>query len=87
MSYVRLVGLAKENRLIKMHALRNFKIISFQLLICDQPIANLKNGDAIVLCWWTGMEHWSIEEKEKNRRKSCSSTTSSNTNLTSSGLV
>ena len=70
MPYVRLVGLAKENRLIKMHALRNCKIIPFQLLICDQPSANLKNGDVIVLCWWTGMEHWSTEKKEKSEENS-----------------
>jgi hypothetical protein len=67
MPYVRLVGLAKENKLIKMHALRNFKIIRFQLLICDLPSANLKNGDVIVLCWWAGMEQWSAEEKERTK--------------------
>jgi hypothetical protein len=67
MAYVRLGGLTKENRLIKMHALRNFKTIRFQHSICDQPSANLKNGDVIVLCWWTGMEQWSIDEKEKTK--------------------
>jgi hypothetical protein len=51
MLYVRLVGLAKGNRLIKMHALNNFKIIRFQLLICDQPSTILKTEDVIVLCW------------------------------------
>jgi len=65
MPYVRLVGLAKENRLIKMNALRNVKIIRLQLLIYDQPSSNLENGHVIVLCWWTGMEQWSIEEKKK----------------------
>jgi hypothetical protein len=65
---MRLVGSAKENRLIKMNALRNFKIIRLQLLIYDQPSANLENGDVIVLCWWTGMEQWSIEEKKKPKK-------------------
>ena len=48
-----------------MQAIKNFKIIRFQLVICDQPNVNLKSGDVIVLSWWTGMEHWSIEQKEK----------------------
>jgi len=65
MPYVRSVCLAKENRIDQMQAIKNFKIIRFQLVICDQPNVNLKSGDVIVLSWWTGMEHWSIEQKEK----------------------
>jgi hypothetical protein len=60
---VHFVDLAKENRLNKLQALKNFKVIRFQLLICEHPSANLKTGDVIVFCWWTGMEHWSIEEQ------------------------
>jgi hypothetical protein len=66
MPYVRSVGLEKENRFAQMRAMKNFKIIRFQLLICDQPSVKLKSGGVIVLSWCTGMEHWSTEKHEEN---------------------
>jgi hypothetical protein len=50
MLYVHLIGLVKENKLIKMHGISNFKIRRFQFIICDQPSDILKTGGVIGWC-------------------------------------